>query len=249
MKRRVWTRWTGLATLLVLVVSGGLVWAEQPAENGTRVFLGEQSEWEGVAIVVQQSSPLFGGREFYVSGAGRIVIVDVRRNREPGVQERRFELTDAMEETNALIEKVIQANLLEATLERSDRPRPTCSGSPLFILRNADGQIRSLPLIAGAPTEAYDDVLHEVASLMRLTRGKKPVCEGRYDTAYVPESFAWTAEILAPGKDIRWAPQAAEADIARAEQEYSRKVQVQLEAIAKKQAQAHASGKEGQEQD
>ncbi len=207
--------------------------AQQPppkAANVTDTFLGPQAGWQGVSFVVAQASPLFGGREYYVSGSGRIVIVDIRRGRDAAVVERRYEINDAAEATK-LIQDIGRADLLGLPVERNDVPPRTCTNSPIFIIRNNAGQIRSLPLLRGAPTQAFDDVLLAVASLMRLTRGLQAVYEGNYDPTYVPKNYNWTRPILGPGKEIRWAPMATEQQLEKAEKAYLEKVQIQLQEI------------------
>ncbi len=216
---------------LSLAANGAL--AQQPplkAANVTDTFLGPQADCQGVSFVVAQASPMFGGREYYVSGSGRIVIVDIRRSRDANVVERRFEFNDAAE-ANKLIQDIGQTDLLGIPVERNDRPPRTCTNSPIFLVRNKKGEIRSLPLLQGAPTEEFDEVLLAVASLMRLTRELKPVYEGNYDPKFIPKNFNWTRPILAPGKEIRWAPMATEQQIEKAEKAYLEKVQIQLQEI------------------
>ena len=67
--------------LSILCVSATDVVADEQPENATSRFLGAEADRAGVSFVLQQSSPLFGGREYYISGAGRIV--DPSRTRCP----------------------------------------------------------------------------------------------------------------------------------------------------------------------
>ncbi len=218
--------------------------ADDPPESLTSQFLGNENQRSGVSFVLQQSSPLFGGREYYISGDGRIVIVDIQRNEQSDIVERRFEFEGLSEQTTALIEGLRQADLLNVPVEQVGVPGPTCTTPPLFIVRNAAGEVRSLPQIKGAPTKAYEDVMLAVAALANLTLEKEPVYQGAYDKAFVPRNFEWTSPILMPGKNIRWAPRATAADIQKAEQEYLKKVEIQLKLIDE----ARAKSKAGQEQ-
>lgn len=216
---------------LILTADGAFAQQQPPKPaNATAAYLGPPADWTGVSFVVAQASPMFGGREYYVSGSGRIVIVDIGRSRDANVVERRFEVTNAGEATK-LIQNLGQLDLLNIPVERNDLPAPTCANPPIFILRNNKGQIRSLPLLRGAPTKAFDDVLLAVASLMRLTRETQPVYEGNYDPKYVPKNYNWTRPILGPGKEIRWAPMATEQQNQKAEEAYLEKVQIQLQEI------------------
>ncbi|MCB9858442.1 MAG: hypothetical protein H6818_22415 [Phycisphaerales bacterium] len=242
MMRFIVTRTCVVGCLCLLLVQAEQVVAdESPQENATSRFLGTEAEVADASLVLQQASPLFGGREYYVSGSGRIVIVDIRRGREPGVVERRFEILDASKQTKAIFQKLQSVDLLGIPLEQADRPRRTCTNPPLFILRNSKGEVRALPMVKAAPTKEFDDVLNAVASLILLTSGREPVHEGAYDTGFIPKGFEWTAPILTPGKEIRWAPHASAAEVEQAEREYREKVAIQLKQLEQNQ------GKEGAE--
>ena len=220
-----------VSSLCLLSAAASDVVADEPPENATSRYLGAEADRAGVSIVLQAASPLFGGREYYISGEGRIVIVDIRRRPEAAIVERRFEIEKANAQTDEIIRMIRDADLLSIPLERKDRPRASCSTSPLFLMRNAAGTVRSLPLTRGAQTKAYEDICMAIAKLMKLTRDKDPVYEGDYDTKFTPNQFEWTIPILLPGKDIRWAPKATAADIEKAEQEYLKKVEIQLKQL------------------
>lgn len=223
------SRLIGCVCLCMLTASASL--ADDPAESATSKFFGARADQASVSFVLQQASPLFGGREFYVSGDGHIVIVDIRRRASQKIVERRFEIEDASKEAGTLIDMIRKADLFGVPLENPIVPRATCSLPPLFILRNGAGDVRALPMIKGAPTKAYEDVCMAVAALMKLTREIEPVYEGDYDATYSPRHFDWTKPILAPCKDIRWAPSATSAEIQKAEEEYLKKVDIQLKEL------------------
>ncbi|MCB9863241.1 MAG: hypothetical protein H6820_07790, partial [Phycisphaerales bacterium] len=115
----------GCICLCMLTASTAL--ADDPPESATSKFLGAVADRGNVSFVLQQASPLFGGREYYVSGEGRIVIVDIRRQPDGEFIERRFEMADASEETDKLIAMIRQVDLLSIPLEQKDQPRRTCS--------------------------------------------------------------------------------------------------------------------------
>ncbi len=206
------------------------------AVNATTAFLGPRSEWKDAAIVVQQASPLFGGREYYVSGTGAIVLVDVRRSLETGTVERRFELADQLELTNKLFATIERGDLLDPNLKVSTAPRPTCRGPVLFIVRNSKGEVHSVLAPEGATRNAYDEVLLDVHSLVRLAYEGNPVYEGDNDPTFIPKDFSWAAPIVGPRKNVSWTPFPTAEERARAEAEYERRVKVQLEEVARKRA-------------
>lgn len=236
MTQRVLTRLGLRVSLLTLGLAAALSGGEQGQVTATRAFLGPPSEWAHVAIVLHQSSPMFGSQEFYVSGAGEIVIVTVRRDPAVNVLEKRFKLSQTVERATQLIDKIRQASLLDVALEREDQPSATCDNPPFFLMRNGKGEIRALPLIRGAPSAAYGQILQEVVMLRRLTRHIEPVYEGPYDPTYVPKTFAWAANVLGAAKDVPWTRSATAEEIARTESEYWRKVEVQLQQIAESRA-------------
>ena len=244
MTRTFWARASVVGCFCLLASATSEAKADDLPETVTSRFLGAEADRAGVSFVLQQSSPLFGGREYYISGDGRIVIVDIQRNEQSEIVERRFEFTKHSKQTTLLIEKVRKANLLNTPLEQVNVPGPTCTTPPLFIIRNAAGDIQSLPLIKGAPTKAYEDVMLAVAALANLTLESEPVYQGRYDKTFVPKQFEWTSPILTPGKDIRWAPKATAADIEKAEQEYLKKVEIQLKLIDAARAKRSAESKQ-----
>lgn len=222
--------------VVCVVVSSWLAWAERGPMNATDGFLGQP---EKVAIVLRQSSPLFGSQEFYISGSGDIVIMAVRRDRSVDTIERKFKVKGAIREAAQVIERIRAENVLDMSVERNDEPYATCDDPPLLLVRNAKGQMRSLTLIG----RAYSDLVHDIASLTRLTRDIEPVREGAYDPTDIPEDFAWAAHELSPAKQIRWTLMPTEQEIIEAEMDYQRKVQIQKEQIIKTKADEEKSKK------
>lgn len=229
--------------LCLLFIAANDVVGDDPPESATSRFLGAETERAGASFVLQQASPLFGGREYYVSGDGQIAIVDIRRQAQGEIVERRFEIKDANVHTDKLFALIRQVDLLGIPLEQVNKPGPTCTTSPLFIIRNGAGEVRALPLIKGAPTKDYEKVCLAVAALMKLTRGKETVYEGAYEKTYIPKGFEWAKPILDPGKTTRWAPHATPAEIEEAEQAYRKKVELQVKLLEKNRAKAAESRK------
>lgn len=216
--------------LCLLIITSTASAEEDPVENTTTRFFSAKGDGE-IGLVLRQVSPLFGGREYYISSSGRMTIVDIRRKADRSIYERRFELEDLKEQTDQLFDKLGRADVLSMQLEQQAKPGPTCTNPPLLIFTNATGQIESLPLITGAPTKAYDDVLLLIAAMMKHTREVEPTYVGNVDTGFVPNGFEWTDPILSSDKDVLWAPHASAADVAKAEKEYLKKVQIQLKLI------------------
>jgi hypothetical protein len=215
------------------------------AANSTSAFLGAPSAWKDVHLVVQQASPLFGGREFYVSGSGTVVIVLVRRGSEIGTIERRFQLSNLLKETSGLFAKMQQGDLLNPDLQESQQPGPTCHNPLLFVVRNGAGEVRSVPTPAGAAKGIFDEVLGDLYALVKLTQEKEPLYEADYNPAFIPKDFVWSTPIVGPRKIVQWVPFATAEERARAEEEYQRKVQLQLDDIARQQVKEE----EGKEDD
>ena len=210
----------------------------------TAAFLGEPTDWKNVTIVVRQISPLFGGREYYIRGNGCVTIVVIKRELRAtdNVVESRFVLDNAQEQVTALLRKIRDADLLAIPVEQPDRRPRTCNDPPLFLLRNGAGQVHALPVIRRAPTEVYEDILHEVATLIRLTRDRQPQREGVYDGTFVPSGFEWAAAVLQAARARPWAPVATPEDLARAEERSRVPNQAQLEATAKNMAEEARQG-------
>ncbi len=220
-----------LGCVCLLMMIGGQATAEEPEPTVTEQFFGTEVDGQHAAVVLRQISPLFGGREYYLSEAGRLVIVDIRRDEQGLINERRFEIEKLEEDAAAVFKLMIAKEILAVPLELEDKPGPTCTNPPLMLLRNAAGDVRALPTIKGAPSKAYEDVLMAIAALMQKTRGIEPSYLGNLDEGYVPTGFEWTTPILANGKTTRWAPHATAADVAKAEREYQQKVRLQLQII------------------
>lgn len=212
--------------------------AEDPAPTATEKFFAQKVEGAHASVVLRQISPLFGGREYYVSAEGRLVIVDIRRDELGVIEERRFEIDKLEKELGKIFELLLSVDILDTPLEEEEKPGPTCSNPPLVIFRNAAGDVHAVPTIQHAPTKAYDDVLMAIAALMQHTRGVEPTYTGTLDTTFVPKGFEWTAPILANGKAVSWAPHASPADLIKAEQEYQKKVRLQLKIIEAKKREA-----------
>jgi hypothetical protein len=185
-------------------------------------FLGSESAWGGAALVLHQNSPLFGGREYYLWGDGRLVIVDFRRDlaQPDRVVERRFEMTGRQAEIGEVLRRFVDLDLLGVSLESTGQPGATCSNPPLLMVRNAAGQVSTLPTLRGAPTADYDAFLLQIAALMRFTRGATPVFQGTHDASFVPAGAEWAGASLRAAKQIPWAPAMSPEDGARQDQEW-----------------------------
>lgn len=141
-----------------------------------------------------------------------------------------------------MLDKLVATDLVAAALTRDDQPAPTDAGKPRVLLRNARGDTRQLSTGAGTPSPAFDDFLMSVASLMRLTRGVEPVYEGAPEAGYLPAGFEWAKEPTETEQDTAWAPAASAEEIARAEAEYQKKVELQQQAIEQVQAEQDQAG-------
>lgn len=228
MTRKIPIRWLSVAVPAALAAGAAPAWGEPAPRQTTREFLGDEAAWAEAAMVVQQASPLFGAREYYLSGAGDIVVVDVRLDEEVAGLETRFVFTGLKDQVDAIFEKLCNADALNAPAEQADGPAPTCIGPPLLILRSSDGQVRSMPF---PRAEAYEDAWLAVSALKHLIRNAEPVHEGAYQADYIPNGFDWSANLVTPRKQIRWDVKPTAEEQARAEAEYERKAQIQLQAV------------------
>ncbi|UCC31507.1 MAG: hypothetical protein JSU86_04365, partial [Phycisphaerales bacterium] len=164
MKQQPVTRFSGAVSLLILGLAAAGSYAEEIRPNVTGTFLGPASEWDATGIVIHQASPLFGSREFLVTGSGKIVVVYVGRNEEGEIYERRYELADQRDEAHAVIAEIRDVDALQSTRADSicDLSNTTCGAAPLVMLRNALGEVRSLSIESRSALQKHVRILQRL---------------------------------------------------------------------------------------
>ena len=230
MKRRCFSSASWRAILISMVAFSGLAFA-QASGNATSHFLGSSADWNKVSVVVHQMGPLFGGLEVFLGGDGAIIIRRVRRSESREMEELRYQLLEA-EAVQELLRRLEAANLLTMKLEQ-DQPPHLDSGQPLLILRNLSGEQQVFDP-AGAPSAQFEEVLSSIISLESLASEAASVYQGVVDAEYYPTGFEWVRSTLAPRRDITWAPHATDEQIRKAEEDYQKTREQQLEEIRKR---------------
>ena len=218
------------AILISMVAFSGLAFGQAPG-SATSQFLVSPATWNKVSVVFHQAGPLFGGLEVFLRGDGAIIIRRMRRGENREMGELRYQLREA-EQAQTILNRVEAADLLTMNLERG-LPPLLDSGQPLLVLQNPAGEQRVFAP-AGAPSEEFENILSSIISLERLASEAALVYQGAVDTAYYPGGFEWVRPVLAPRRDITWAPHAADEEIRKAEEEYQKIRERQLEEIRRR---------------
>jgi hypothetical protein len=216
--------------LIPMVAVGGLAFA-QVSGNATSQFLGSPANRSEASVVFHQMGPLFGGLEVFLEGDGAIILRRVRRSESREMEELRYQLHEA-ERAQELLRHLEAADPLTMKLEQ-DQPPHLDSGQPLLILRNSSGEQRVFDP-SGAPSAQFEEVLSSIISLESLASETAAVYQGAVDAGYYPAGFEWVRPTLAPRRDTKWAPHATDEQIRKAEEEYQKTREQQLEEIRKR---------------
>jgi len=126
--------------------------------------------------------PLFGGQDVYLDGSGDCILRAVDK----GLQEKRYRLKLAAEESQALRRMCIRADL--AYLEVKERPGVPDEAHPEISLTSAAGETRKVAKWANDKVPAFDKVYALLAGMAKRTADLKPEFEGPYDPAWKPET-------------------------------------------------------------
>jgi hypothetical protein len=218
------------AILISMVAFSGLAFA-QASGNATSHFLRSSANWNEVSVVFHQMGPLFGGLEVFLAGDGAIIIRRIRRSESREMEELRYQLREA-ERVQELLRRLEAADLLTMNLERG-LPPLLDSGQPLLVLCNSAGEQRVFAPM-GAPSKELEEILSGIISLESLASEAASVYQGALDTGYYPAGFEWVRHTLAPRRNIGWAPHATDEQIRKAEEEYQKTREQQLEEIRKR---------------
>ena len=227
MKRRCFSSASWRAILISMVAFSGVAFA-QASGNATSQFLGSPANRSEASVVFHQMGPLFGGLEVFLGGDGAIIIRRIRRSESREMEELRYQLHEA-EAVQELLRRLETADLLTMKLEQ-DQPPPLDSGQPLLILRNFEDELRVFEP-SGAPSAEFEEVLSSIISLESLAGEAALVYQGAVDAEYYPAGFEWVRSALEQRRDIRWAPHATDEQLRKAEEEYQKTREQQLEEI------------------
>jgi hypothetical protein len=151
-------------------------------DNATARFLGSEADWPKCKLVLRDVQPLFGGRDVYLDGSGDCILRAVDK----GLQEKRFRLKLAAEESQALRRMCIRADL--AYLAIQERPGVPDEAHPEISLTSAAGETRKAAKWANDKVPAFDKVYALLAGMAKRTADLKPEFEGPYDPAWKPET-------------------------------------------------------------
>lgn len=229
------------AQVLLLILLGSTFHAVASPSSVTGDFLCHPDQGQGSAAILQEASPLWGASEIYVSRAGSIVVVDVRRDPDLSAVERRYQLYDSREAQRAL-DLLCAGNVLDVEPRSGQDPPGTCIDAPQLIMLGSGGETRVVPFPRNGPSDEYEAAWLNLSELKRKALRGSPVYEGPYAPEYVPEEFLWARPILGPLKAITFTPAADPEDLARAVKDFEARIELQLEAIARVRAEEEKGG-------
>ena len=150
-------------------------------DNATAKFLGSEADWPKCKLVLRDVQPLFGGRDVYLDGSGDCILRAVDK----GLQEKRYRLKLAAEESQALRRMCIRADL--AYLEIKERQGVPDEAHPEISLTSAAGETRKAAKWANDKVPVFDKVYALLAGMAKRTADLKPEFEGPYDRDWKPE--------------------------------------------------------------
>jgi len=218
------------AILISMVAFSGSAFA-QASGNATSHFLGSSANWNKVSVVFHQMGPLFGGLEVFLEGDGAIIIRRVRRSESREMEELRYQLREA-ERAQEILNQIEVADLVTMNLERG-LPPLLDSGQPLLVLRNSAGEQRVFAPM-GAPSKELEEILSGIISLESLAGEAALVYQGAVNAGYYPAGFEWVRPTLEQRRNTKWAPHATDEQLRKAEEDYQKTRDQQLEEIRKR---------------
>jgi hypothetical protein len=148
--------------------------------NATQAFLGDPDEWTHIRVELRDVHGLWGGRNCYVAGSGRVVVqlLPVPQH------EERFVLSVPLTEIIQLLIAAIEADLVTITFPlRLITPDEAC---PVITLVNAAGEARRVHKWAGDAHPGFERVYQLLLGLAERARQGDRLYQGPFDPHFVP---------------------------------------------------------------
>jgi len=183
--------------------------------------------------VIQDGSPLFGLREYYIEGDGSITVIDVLPGAESGAVEKRYEPGRSAARVRKLMEEVCSGDSLrEPPNHRAERIH-TCSGPPRLYVRNQAGEVLSVAFPRYGRSADHEKAWLTASALREVLVGLAPVHEAPYDPGFVPPAFQdWAATLVLAGRPSRFSRPLSPEQRQRALEDYRRAEEIQRRLVA-----------------
>lgn len=169
------------AFVVLLMMGAGCAGAgEKPS---TADVMGPEDRREKAWIALADVHPLWGGRDIYVEGSGRVVVRDVPRR--GGPDETRIAATIPADEARALLARAAELDVLN--LKLVERPGVPDEGRPTIAVHGADGAEGRLTKWANDKVAAFDELMGKLTAIgEKAAKDGKAEQLGRYDYGWRP---------------------------------------------------------------
>lgn len=165
--------------VVLMMAAAGCVAGEPPS---TGDVLGPEEQRDRAWIALRDVHPLWGGRDVYVEGSGRVVVRDVPRG---GPDERRIAASVPAEEARALLRRAVELDVLRVKLV--DRPGVPDEGRPTLVAHGADGAEGRITKWANDKVAPFDELLTRLNQIgERAAKEGTASDAGRYDPGWRP---------------------------------------------------------------
>ena len=148
--------------------------------NATQAFLGDPEEWTYVRVELRDVHGLWGGRNCYVWGSGRVVVQVLAAPQ----QEERYTLTVPLTEVVHLLVAAIEADLVSITFPQ--RPITPDEACPAITIINAAGAARRVHKWANDAHPGFERVYRLLLALAARAPQGDRLYQGPYDPQFVP---------------------------------------------------------------
>jgi hypothetical protein len=148
--------------------------------NATQAFLGDPEEWTDVRVELRDVHGLWGGRNCYVWGSGRVVVqwLPVPQH------EERYAFTVPLAEVVHLLVAAIEADLVTVTFP--PRPITPDEACPVITLINAAGEVRRVHKWANDAHPGFERVYQLLLGLAERARQGDRLYQGPFDPNFLP---------------------------------------------------------------
>ena len=159
-------------------------------QNGTQIFLGNDRDDVKIALIDVQG--LWGGRNIFILGSGKIFVqVVYREPKKSGslspLLEKRYVLSLADDEIRKLINVFIENDFI--TINLKDRPGIPDEAMPTIILVNGKGQMYKISKWESDKDIRFDTIYQEILLLETRIKNLETVFTGIYDSKFMPEGM------------------------------------------------------------
>ena|SRR5258708_1729519 len=150
-------------------------------DDQTSAFLGPKPHWATASIELSAIQGLWGGRNIYVAGPGRVVVKLVGS----GMLERRYQFDLDAAEWTFLLAAFVEKEFL--TIRPPERAGLPDEARPRISLVNAGGERHSVSKWAHVRDERFEGLYSRLIHLDKLALQLKPVYMGPYDDRAQPK--------------------------------------------------------------